>query len=1045
MIMKKSYGKLKKTFLLALLLFSTTSLIWAQQKTVSGTVINEAGETIPGVSVVVKGTTTGVATDIDGKYTIQVADDAAILIFSFIGMTSMQVPVGDQSTIDITMIEDAIGLEDVVVVGYGTMQKKTLTGSVSAVLAEELSERPVANTTELLMGQISGLVTRQQSGLPGADAATLNIRGFGTPLILVDGIVSSLANVDPNDIESISVLKDASASIYGARAGDGVILVTTKRGSKGQAKIKYHGSTSFTQPTFLPDRVGVHKWAELLSESGLNPDDYSPYFVTYDPLSMTMNDTLNNTVYDGYDWSEALYKDWTPQTQHNLNASGGNENISYYVSAGLTDQTSNFKSGDYDYKRYNIRSNIDARINKNLSVSMDFAYRQSVLDKANFDASNMYNSLQTAKPAYPVTHLEDPDRGTYSGFLQRSPYFQTFKDFSGFVKNTTSALQGTFQIKYSLPFVEGLTVKAGLAYELINVWNKKVSKPFDVWEYDPTESTASGLWIKQGTQGGNTMNVFSSKTNELIPLFSLAYDNTFGDHHIKGVLLSETRTYNSTNLRGSRKDILSYEAPYLSFASEEGKDNSEGINQGARSSIITRLNYDYQGKYMIEFAMRADASAEYPPEGRWGYFPSVSAGWRISEESFFRNSLSSFDNLKLRASYGMLGNDAVSSYDYLTGYNITSNFYLFGSTPYPIIYSAGLANPDVTWETMTIYNIGLDATLWNGLLGFEIDAFYRLRENILTQPTEQVPSTFGASLPRTNLNKRDNRGFEIVLTHRNNVGDFSYDVAGMLSWARGKYVELQEEVSDDPEWNDRYVNEGHWDDRQWGYLNDGFFIDQAQIDNHIVDQDLSGNSTIKVGDLIYRDMNADSLIDWHDQRVIGKSGIPNIMYSLDMGVSYKGFRVNALFMGATDYTVNFSGSAAAPFSNESIPLIEHYDNRAIIANDGSGDYISNPDDFELPPVSQVGRTANTGKGSDFWTYNAAFLRMKNLNISYTLPKDLANKIGIGSCTVYLSGTNLWTISNLGIWKKSFDPEIVGQNGRDYPPVKTITFGIRLSL
>jgi hypothetical protein len=358
---------------------------------------------------------------------------------------------------------------------------------------------------------------------------------------------------------------------------------------------------------------------------------------------------------------------------------------------------------------------------------------------------------------------------------------------------------------------------------------------------------------------------------------------------------------------GSRKDILSYEAPYLRYASEEGKDNSEGTSQNARSSVIGRVNYDYSGKYMVEFAMRADASAEYPPEGRWGYFPSISAGWRMSEESFIADNFSSIDNLKLRASYGVLGNDAVSSFDYLTGYNITTSYYIFGATPAPIISSAGLANPDITWETMKISNIGLDGNFWDGKLGFEIDAFYRLRENILTQPTEQVPSTFGASLPRTNLNKRDNRGFELTLTHFNKIGNVSYHLAPMISWARGKYVELEEEVleiTDDMDdetkefnrlWNERYVQEGQWDDRQWGYITEGFFMNQEQIDNHPVNQDkneVNPNQTIKVGDLIYKDINGDNLIDWRDQQIIGASGLPNTMFSLDMGAESKGFSVN---------------------------------------------------------------------------------------------------------------------------------------------------------
>ncbi len=1027
------------------LMLAFAQLASGQGVTVKGTVTESSGTPLPGVNIVIKGTTTGTITDANGKYTLSVPDGKAVLVFSYIGYLSQEDTVGNRRVINVTLSPDVIGLEELVVVGYGTQKKQTLTGSVSTVTADKLTERPAANTTELLQGMVPGLITRQSSGLPGADGASLSIRGFGSPYVLVDGVPSSLSDIDPNDIESISVLKDASAAIYGAKAGNGVILVTTKRGNTKGAKITYHGNVSFTQPTFLPDWVDAQKWAQMLYESGLDPDDYSPHYVHYDPATNTLTNTLDGSEYKGYDWGDALYKNWTPQQQHNLSASGGNQKVKYYLSAGYTDQKSNFKSGDYNYRRYNIRSNIDANITDDLTVSMDFAYRKGTLDKANFSVNDMYNSLQTAKPVYPVINEADPTRASYSGFLQRSPYYQTFKDYSGFILNEPQDLLGSLKLRYSLPWVKGLSAGAKLLYELGSRWTKNVSKPFDVWEYDPTESTPDGLWIKQGTQGTNKMYVYSSKSTELLPTFDISFKRTFGEHNISAKVISETRTYKGTSLRGDRKDILSYNAPYLRYASEEGKDNTEGTSQSARTSVISRINYNYAGKYLVEFVFRADASAEYPPNSRWGYFPGVSVGWRLSEESFIKDHISAIDNLKLRASYGMMGNDAVSSFDYLTGYNISTNFYIFGSTPAPIIYSAGLANPNITWETMTIYDIGLDGSFWKGLLGFEIDGFYRLRDNILAQPLEQVPSTFGASLPKTNLNTRDNRGFEILLRHRNKIGDISYDIAPMFSWARGKYVHLQEEVSDDPEWNRRYVQEGHWDDRHWGYVTDGFFMNQQEIAEYPIDQDLNGNATIKVGDLKYKDLNNDGQIDWRDEAVIGSSGLPNIMYSMDMGVGYKGIQLRMLWQGAADYTVTFSGSAAAPFSNESIPLIEHYKYRAIVKNGPDGDYISNPDNFKLPPVTQNGRTANNSKPSDFWSYNARFLRLKNINLSYTLPKKVLHKSGMSGLTFYMTGTNLWTISNLGIWKHSFDPEITGQNAKDYPPVKTVTFGVRLSL
>lgn len=1056
--MKKTikYQLKRLCFLFAALIVGLQT--WAQV-TISGTVVDENGQSLPGVAVVLQGTVTGTVTNVDGVYTISAPADGT-LEFSFVGMQKVVEPINQRTTVNVTLKMDAIGLEEVVAVGYGVQKKATLTGSVGNVKSEEMLQRPVANTTELLQGQVAGLVTRQASGLPGSDGTILNIRGFGdNPLVLIDGIEGDLSQIDPNDVESLSVLKDAAAAVYGARAGNGVILVTTKRGKTKPSQITYHGTVSLTRPTFLPDLVEAREWAELLAESGLNPDSYSPKHLHYDPESKRLINTLDNTDFEGYDWNEALYKNWAPQQQHNVSATGGSEKIKYFISAGFTDQESAFKSGDYDFNRYNIRSNIDAEITKDLGISLDLSYRNTILDKANFTEDNMYNSLLTAKPVYPIVHEADPKRAATSGFLQRSPYYQTLKEFTGYQEYRDYAIQGALELRYSFPFVKGLTAKVRLNYEQLFSWDKTVNKPFDVWEYNYIAANAGqDPWIKWGTQNSNDMRVYSDRATEILPVFSLEYNKTINNHNFKGLFVSESQTNNWTSLLGTRKDILSFEAPYLNFASEEGKDNAENFTQRARTSFIGRLNYDYAGKYMFEAAMRADASAEYPPNSRWGYFPSVSAGWRISEESFIKDNLQSINNLKLRGSYGILGNDAISSFDYLTGYTISTDFYVYGTTPAPIISSAGLANPDITWETMKISNIGLDGNLWNGLLGFEIDAFYRLREGILAQPIEQFPSTFGASLPKTNINKRDNRGIEIVLTHTNKIGNLSYDISPIFSWSRGKYVELDENVlpvtGDLDEatlefnrlWNARYVNEGQWDDRVWGYVSDGFFMNQQQIADYPVNQDQADNKTLKVGDLIYKDLNGDSLIDWRDQQIIGKSGLPKTMFSLDMGAQFKGFSLRMLWQGGANYIVTISGGAAAPFVNESIPIEQHYAYRAIIGKDAEGkDYITNPDQFKLPPVTQNGSTANNNKTNDFWTYNAAYLRLKNINLSYSLPKSLLEKIGFENCVIYFSGTNLVSFSNLGIWKDSYDPEIAWANNMHYPPVKTATFGLRFTL
>ena len=452
--------------------------------------------------------------------------------------------------------------------------------------------------------------------------------------------------------------------------------------------------------------------------------------------------------------------------------------------------------------------------------------------------------------------------------------------------------------------------------------------------------------------------------------------------------------------------------------------------------------------------MRADATARYAVEGRWGYFPSISFGWRISQEDFMKDS-PTWNNLKLRASYGLMGNDAVSNFDYLTGYNISSGFYMFDGKPFPIISSAGLANRLVTWETMKIANIGIEGTLWNGGLGFELDVFYRLREDILAIPDSDIPFHFGASLPKTNLNSRDNRGFDLMLKHKGKIGNVSYNINPMVSFSRGKYVSWEENIlptdgadgAANATYNNRYVLTGNWDDRQWGYQTNGFFTSQSQIDNHPVDIDGAGNVTLIVGNLIKIDQNGDNLIDWRDQVVIGQGGMPKWNYSTNMGAKYKNWSLDMLWQGATGYTITFGGKAS-PWSHsghQSVAKSFAYENRSLRGANGDIEILR-----AFPPTFTTGGTPQIDQpASDFNRLDAMYLRLKTISLSYNIPKNIVDKIGLTSIQLYLAGSNLLTFDNLGVYSGSYDPEIVsgvgGEGGVDraYPNNKTLTTGIKI--
>ncbi len=1006
-------------------------------KTVTGTVTSENGEPLPGVTVVVKGTQKGTISGPDGKYSLDVPDNA-VLVFSFVGFETQEIPVADKTVIDIVLKEEAIGLQEVIAVGYGTQKKINLTGAVASVKSTELAEAPAANTTQLLTGRVAGLITKQNTGIPGGDDPVISIRGFGNPLVLVDGIQMDFSRIDPNEIESISVLKDASAAIYGSRAGNGVILVTTKRGDIGKSVIKYNGTFNFQQPTVLPEWVGAAKWSELLREAELN-DGLPPTFSEEDVAKYKEG---TDPAYQSYDWIGTVTKKWTPMQQHNLSVNGGTKKIRYFTSLGMTNQSSMYRSNDLNYKRVNMRTNVDFNVTKNLSFATDIYYRNQFIEGTPNSTSSIWNSLRTAKPIYPVI-LPDPTRAAYSGFLQRSPYAETMQSFAGFTNNYYNFISGRIELKYKLPWISGLDVSGVFNFFYKDIYTKRMQKEFPIWEYDMNSET----YIQQGVNGRNYLTESVSRSRQLLPRLKINYSNTFNNvHTIKALLVGELIDDRGSYLSAERKDLLSYEVPYMFAGSEENKDNYSSGSQGGRASLAGRVNYDFKGKYLAEATFRYDASSKYPEDTRWGFFPGVSLGWRISEESFIKDHTSAIDNLKLRLSYGQIGNDrAGGQYEYLTGYVIMPNsMYIFGNTLGTSIRSTGLANPDITWETMTIYNAGMDVALWKRLVGMEVDVFYRKRAGILAYPVKSFPSTFGAPLPMQNLNSQDDRGFELVLTHYNKIGDFTYSVRGNFSYARSKWIHYEESEYTDPDEIRIYKKSGKWTNRWIGYVSNGIFMSQDEIDNLTVDQDQHGNTTLRPGDIRYVDLNNDSIIDWHDQKIIGYGPDPDIIFGLTLNVEYKGIYVNALFQGASMFNMLLTGAARAPFSNESIPLEYHYKYRWTPNPDNPGENI-NPN-AKLPAVSTSGAGNNNNKVSDFWLQDNTYLRLKSLNVGYSLPAKWISPIGLKQLNIYLSGTNLLTFSKLGIYKKSFDPEGPRyQDTRIYPPVKTVTFGVNITL
>ncbi|MBT3382617.1 MAG: TonB-dependent receptor [Prolixibacteraceae bacterium] len=1039
--MKKSHQIfLRKLSLLIAAIFMVTA-VWAQEKTITGAVTDESGQPLPGVTVIIEGTVTGAVTNIDGNYSLSVPADAANLAFSFVGMKTVIVPIENKTVIDLVMEAETIGLEEIVTVGYGTQKKVNLTGSVTSVQAEDLVKAPVANVSEILNGRSPGLFTKTPDAVPGADGTTLSIRGFGSPLVLVDGIEMSFNRLDPNDIESISVLKDAAAAIYGSRAGNGVILVTTKRGKTGKPTINYHGNVSFQQPTRLPQWVDSWEFAELMREGEFNRE--LPYTWTEDDIQKFKDGTDPN--YPNQDWYGALFVEWAQMQQHNMTMRGGSEKVKYFMSLGMQDQASLFASGDWDFKRYNARANVDAQITDDLSIQFDMSYRMEIRDEPTADLGGTWTDLRTAQPVWPA-ELPDPQYGAYSGFSQRSPLAQMTQDISGSRYDERQYFDGKISIKYEAPWVEGLSATGAFSYRTYNEYQKVLNRPFDVMSYD----NDTQIYSYKGTNGNNTLDERFRKYQKLYPSVRIDFNRTFGDHAVNAFLLGETIDTDYLQIQAGRRDLLSMDIPYLFAGSSENITNNGTASETGRASLVGRANYAFKGKYLLEGTFRYDASHKFPEDGQWGFFPSVSLGWRISEETFMEDA-TWLDNLKLRASFSQAGYDqGVDPFKYLTGYEIrtgTTTKYQLGNALERIITTTGLPNLVITWEQMTSYNVGVDGILWEGLLGFELDVFYRMREGIFGTPIESYPSTFGASLPQVNINSRDDRGFELTLTHHNKIGNVTYSVSPNIALAREKYVELQEDI-DLEDIDDVRINqkEGQWTNRWIGYVSDGMFMSQAQIDSHPVDQDQNGNTSLRPGDIIYKDISGadgepDGIIDWRDQDEVGYGTFPDLYYGMDVNVKWKSFSVTALFQGAGMFNMNPSNAMKFSFSNWTTPLDYHYDYRAILSEDRST--VTNPESAKLPPIdgSGAGFTANNQKTSDFYLQDNTYLRLKTLNLSYNLPKKIISSAGFQGVQVYLAGTNLLTFSGLGIFNDSFDPE----GGYNYPPVKTITLGVNITL
>ncbi|MEG2066248.1 MAG: TonB-dependent receptor [Tannerellaceae bacterium] len=1006
----------------------TAQQIAQQGRTVTGVVKDTKGDPVIGANVSVPKTNIGTITDIDGKFTLEVSDNAQLQV-SFIGYLSQVVTVGNKTIFDIKLAEDTQALDEVVVVGYGTQKKSTLTGAVSSVKSEQLTATPVGNVTNTLSGKLPGLITQQSSGLPGSDAAKLSIRGFGDALVIVDGVEGSLSNLDANQIENVTILKDGAASIYGARAGNGVVLVTTKRGVNQKPTITVNASYTMQGVTNLAEKASSGELTRMLREEHLQsgkPEDTAPYTAEAVEKYFAGNDP----AYPSFDWHNFVFRKWAPQHNENVSIRGGSEKIKYYALFGYQNQQTVVKKNGGEYSRYNLQSNIDAKVTDRIKLSVDLL---AVYDKGKFTGrgiqgnGTVWQDYYGTKPWYTPT-LPDPSKNSYGGIDVGSVALTSNMDIWGYSLTKSRDLRGTATLEYDVPFIEGLKAKGMVSYQDWQSYNKDFQKPYKFYTYNQAAdiyTLAGEMWGQ--AQLGESINFNRQFTQQ----YSLNYERLFNKkHHITALALFESIEYGGNNFGAFREKYMTPAIDELFAGSDEGMKNSGSASEMGRMSVIGRVNYSYEDKYLVDLILRADASANFPKEDRWGYFPSISVGWVLSKENFMARCIG-VDQLKLRASYGSSGfdykksdADKIRDYQYLAGYSL-GGVYQWGGGFVKGLSPTSLANLLITWEKMNIYNVGVDYSFLNRAIYGSIEGFYRDRSGVLATRAKSLPGTFGASSPLENINSSNDRGFELSIGTANSKGDFSYDISANMSWARAKWDHYEETNYTDPDQIRINKKSGLWADREFGYVSDGLFTSQEEINALPYSYaELGGNNaTLRPGDVKYKDINNDGVLDWKDQTEIGEGTTPHWFYGFSGAFTYRNFDLVASFQGAAGYSALVYGNNKTKRT---------YDSRWTEATN---------DPNALEP--RLGGSNSNSWKSDYWLKPVAYLRLKNIALGYTIPKELLGVASIEKLRLYISASNLFTLSSVSEY--SIDPEISSGNADQYyPQQRTISFGVNLS-
>ena len=1029
---------------------------WQNQVTVRGTVKDiSTGQPLAGVTVSVKGTNQATTTDEQGNYSLDGVPGSATLVFTSVGFEKKEVSVSNQTTVNIDLAATSDNIDEVVVVGYGTQKKETVTGAVSAVKGEELKKSPAINLSNAMAGRVPGVVATNGSGEPGYDGSGIRIRGTNTlgdsgPLIVIDGIPARSGGIDrlnPADIENISVLKDASAAIYGARAANGVILVTTKRGKTGKPLLSYTFNQGFSQPTVVPKLADAVQYSEMRNELEIYKLPVSEWGAALDAFNSTGSykrpngstvtapfDSEDKKLFaDGSDpwghpntdWYKEALKNWSPQAKHNVQLEGGTEDLRYLMSLGYLNQDGYYKNSATGYKQYDIRVNLDANINKYIKTQFGVLGRQENRNFPTKGAGTIFRMLMRGNPTMPA-YWPNGMPGPDIEYGENPVVIST--DATGYDRDKRYFFQTNGQVEIKIPGVDGLKVTGTAAIDKYVRGTKRWEIPWYLytWQGDYEADGVTPLLVA-GKRGPAEPRLNQSNEDQMNILLGAvaSYDKVIGDHTLNILAGVNRETIRNDNFSAFRRYFLSNNIDYLFAGGDAEKDNSGGAYERARLNYFGRFNYNYKGKYIAELLWRYDGSYMFPEDSRYGFFPGAMLGWMVSEENFWKENVPFVNYFKIRASYGQMGNDniyyngALQEYQYYSTYGFGT--YVINNEVVKSLYESRVPNMFITWEVANNYNLGFDFQFLGGKFNAEFDLFKNSRESILWRRNASIPQSTGMSLPAENIGKVDNSGFDLNIGYRETFGELGFNASINGGYAKNKII-FWDEAPGAPEWQKstgRAINAGMY------YIYDGVFKDQAEIDANTIDySDITGN--LRPGDMKYQDYDGDGKITPDDRVRRNKNTVPTFQGGLNLGFTYKNFDLSILLQGAMGAETRVGTDESGAIGNY---LLDFYENRWSIENPSS----------EHPRITDRS-DQYFSYNNTYWMRNTDYLRLKTLELGYNAPTEWTKKFGVSSARIFVSGQNLLTWSGM----KIYDPESTNAIGHYYPQARLINSGIMVS-